>query len=387
MNIFTIPVKNLKVKFFKTFLLVFVFSIGITSVIGLNKISKTVSHALEDKMNRFGANILVYPKIDEVNISYGGIQLGNISYEVKYLSESRIRENILSIKNRENISAVAPKLVKTYEIDNKVMGIVGIDIDEEKKIKSYWHIDGKMFENERSVILGEGAATILNKKIGDFIEIFREKHTISGIISKTGSEEDNMIFMDLHNLQRLTQSEDKVNFVEVSALCAGCPIDEIVAQIRGKNPHAEINAIQKIVKQRMSAINFVERLAYILSLVIILTACFMIAIFMYASVNERKKEIGILRALGYSKFNIFSIFTIESILIGAFSGLAGYIGGYFLSIELLKVLDITENVHISFSIIELSLSVLIVVLLSGLSSTFPSLKASKISPSEALISL
>jgi len=68
---------------------------------------------------------------------------------------------------------------------------------------------------------------------------------------------------------------------------------------------AEINAVQKMVKQRMSAVNFVEKIALILSLVIVVTACFMIGIFMYASVNERKKEIGILRAIGYSTFNIF----------------------------------------------------------------------------------
>lgn len=387
MNIFTIPIKNLKVRLFKTVLLVFVFSIGITSVVGLNKISKTVSHAMEEKMNKFGANILVYPKIDEVNINYGGIQLGNISYEIEYLSESQVRESILSIRNRENISAIAPKLIKTYKFDEKVMGVVGIDVDEEKKIKSYWDISGAMPQDEKSVLLGKNAAITLGKTEGDFIEIFGEKFTVSGIISKTGSEEDHMIFIDLHTLQRLTNSEDKVNFVEVSALCAGCPIDEIVYQIKEKIPSAEINAVLKIVKERMSAINFVHRLAYILSLVIILTACFMIGIFMYASVNERKKEIGILRALGYSKFNIFSIFTIESLLIGKFSGFVGYIGGYFLSIQLLNILDITENVHITFNIFELLLTVLAVIFLSGLSATLPSLKASKISPSEALISL
>jgi len=74
-----------------------VFSIGITSVVGLNKISKTVSHGLEEKMNKFGANILIYPKTDEVTVSYGGVQLGSLSYEVKYLPQKETVDKILSI--------------------------------------------------------------------------------------------------------------------------------------------------------------------------------------------------------------------------------------------------------------------------------------------------
>jgi len=132
-----------------------------------------------------------------------------------------------------------------------------------------------------------------------------------------------------------------------------------------------------MVKQRMSAVNFVEKIALILSLVIVVTACFMIAIFMYASVNERRKEIGILRAIGYSKFNIFSIFTTEALVIGLFSGIIGYVGGYLLSIKLIKILEITEGVHISFGVLEGAVTVVLVAVLAVISSTFPSFKASK----------
>jgi len=68
---------------------------------------------------------------------------------------------------------------------------------------------------------------------------------VSGIIAKTGSEEDNLAFMDIFTLQKLTSSSNKINFIEVSALCSGCPIDDIVNQIRSKINDAEINAVQK----------------------------------------------------------------------------------------------------------------------------------------------
>jgi len=97
MTIFTIPIKNLKVKFFKTLILILVFSIGIVSSVALNKVSSTVSHTLEEKLNKFGANILIYPKTDEISVSYGGVHLGNLSYEVKYLSEKDVTKKIKNI--------------------------------------------------------------------------------------------------------------------------------------------------------------------------------------------------------------------------------------------------------------------------------------------------
>ncbi|UOD35693.1 ABC transporter permease [Deferribacteraceae bacterium V6Fe1] len=387
MTIFTIPLKNLKVKFFKTLILMLVFSIGIISSVALNKVSSTVSHALEEKLNKFGANILVYPKTDEINVSYGGVHLGNLSYEVKYLSEKDVTEKIRNIDLKKNISAVAPKLVKATKVNNTLTGIVGINKTEELKIKNYWQVKGKMMEREDEVIIGENLASRLNKTLNDRIDIFEQSFIISGILEKTGSEEDNLIFMDLHMLQKVTNSADKINFVEVSALCSGCPIDDIVSQIKTKLPDTEINAVQKMVKQRMSAISFVEKLTSILSAVIIFIACFMLAIFMLSSVTERKKEIGILRAVGYSRTNIFTIFITEALIVGIISGLFGYIGGYYLSFEILHILNIGESIKITFSIAENIFVVASVGIIAVLSSSLPAFKAAKITPSEALIAL
>jgi len=387
MTIFSIPLKNLKVKFFKTLILMLVFSIGIISSVALNKVSSTVSHSLEEKLNKFGANILVYPKTDEINVSYGGVHLSNLSYEIKYLSENEVTQKIRNIEFNKNISAVAPKLVKATKIDNALTGIVGVNTKEELKIKNYWQVNGKMMEREDEVIIGENIASRLNKTLNDRIDIFERSFIISGILEKTGSEEDNLIFMDLHMLQKITNSPDKINFVEVSALCSGCPIDDIVSQIKAKLPGTEINAVQKMVKQRMSAVSFVEKLASILSAIIIFIACFMLAIFMLSSVTERKKEIGILRAVGYSRTNIFTIFITEALIVGIISGLFGYIGGYYLSFEILNLLNIGESINLTFNIVENIFVVAAVGLIAVLSSSLPAYKAAKITPSEALIAL
>ncbi|ADD68729.1 protein of unknown function DUF214 [Denitrovibrio acetiphilus DSM 12809] len=382
MNIFTIPVRNLKRKLMRTSILVAVFTVGILSVVMLYNVSETIGHSLEKKMTEFGANILIYPKTDSLNVSYGGFSLGNLSYEVEYLPEKETTEAIRGIDLNGNISAVAPKLIALTKFNDQNMAVTGVLWGEEKRIKSYWAVDGKMPESPEEAIIGYRAADLLGVSINTPIQIGTGTVTITGILQKTGTEDDNLVFADLHAIQQYTGKQNLINFVEVAALCSGCPIGDIVSQIQAKLPDTDINALQNVVKQRMTTINYVKRIVLLVSGVILIIACFMLSMFMLASVNERKKEIGILRAVGYSSSKIFIIFGFEALLIGILSGVLGYLGGYFSSMELLKRVDIAGSADITFDPLVMLVSVLFVGLLSVASSAVPALKATKIQPTE-----
>jgi len=94
-----------------------------------------------------------------------------------------------------------------------------------------------------------------------------------------------------------------------------------------------------------------------------------------------------MRSLGFSKPGIFGIFCFEAMIIGVFAGAIGYIGGYWLSLKVLAVLDMAEGATLSFSPADMGLTCLFIVGVSVLSAFFPAWKASTIEPSEALISL
>ncbi|PLX67290.1 MAG: ABC transporter permease [Denitrovibrio sp.] len=382
MNILTLPLKNLKRKLLRTGILITVFTVGILSVVMLYNVSETIGHSLEKKMTEFGANILIYPKSDSLNVSYGGFSLGNLSYSVKYLSEKETNDSIRSIANKENISTVAPKLVELGTYKEQPVAVTGIIWAEEFRIKNYWALDGKMPVNPNEAIIGSRAADLLGITINSPINLGTGTVIITGILKKTGTEDDNLIFADLHSVQSLAGKQDKINFIEVAALCSGCPIDDIVAQIQSKLPNTDINALQNIVKQRMSTINYVKRLVLMVSVVILVIACFMLSMFMLASVNERKKEIGLLRAIGYSSSKIFIIFGFEAMIIGIFAGVLGYLGGYVSSVQLLSRIDIEGTGHILFDPALMATATLFVAVLSVLSAALPALKATKIQPTD-----
>lgn len=382
MNIFTLPVRNLKRKLMRTAILIAVFTVGILSVVMLYNVSETIGHSLEKKMTQFGANVLVYPKSESLNISYGGFSMGNLNYQVKYLPEKDTVYKIRNIEFKENISTVAPKLVSLAKYNEKPVAVTGVIWEEEIRIKSYWAVEGKMPEEPTEAIIGKRAADLLGISINTPVNLGSGVITISGILHKTGTEDDNLIFANLHTVQAYTDKKDMINFVEVAALCAGCPIEEIVAQIQTNLPDTDINALQNIVKQRMSTIEYVKKMVLLVSGVILIIACFMLSMFMLASVNERKKEIGILRAVGYSGAKIFLIFGFEAMLIGSLAGILGYIGGYYSSIELLSRINMGENEHIAFSITALITSTVLVGLLSVISASIPAMKATRVQPTD-----
>ena len=387
MNILTIPVRNLRRKLLRTSLLLLIFTIGILSMVTINNVSQSVGESLERKLNQFGANIIIYPSTKTLNVNYGGFDVGSLSYNINYLNGSEVVSSIKTIEFNKNISAVAPKLVSLENYMEQPIVVVGVDWTEELKIKNHWIIEGEIPSEPADILSGSEVAEYHGFSIGDMVRFGSTDYRVTGILHKTGSDDDGVIFMALVQLQGLSGKSGLVNFVEVAALCSGCPIEDIVAQISDKLPHTDIKALQSIVMQRMSAVGFVKRLAGAVSLVILLTASFMIALFMFTSVNERKREIGVLRSLGYSRFTVFSIFCFEALVIGIISGVLGYIVGFFVSYKVLDIIQFGEVTHITFDFVQFFLTFLIVTVLSVVASLIPAWKASKVDPSEALIML
>jgi putative ABC transport system permease protein len=437
MNILTIALRNARKKWVRTFLLLLVFTLGVVSIVSLNFVSRVVGEGLEKKLVSFGANILVSPKSEKLTVSYGGFALGDMLFDVTYLDEKDTIAKIDGIALRKNVSVIAPKLVVMDRVRGAAVAIVGVRFEQEKLLKGYWMVEqgalpgedpaeaaAKLAMREQAaaehkdmapanapapsnatdlakapaaaqphgphqsaVLAGSAAAAKLGLKLGDTVPLGRGHLVVTGILAPTGSEDDNVLLADLSFVQKATGRPGKANFVEVAALCSGCPIEDIVAQIAEVLPGVEIKALRNVVEQRMYSVHFVKKLILSVSLVILLTGCSMVGISMLSAVNERKKEIGILRSLGFSRRAVFSIFCAEAASVGLLAGLIGYASGYAVSFRILAVLDMAEGAAIAFEPLHLAATALILALLTSLASLFPAWKAAAIEPSEALVTL
>lgn len=401
MNLLTIPWRNSRRKWQRTTLLLAVFTLGVLSIVALDRVSSVVGESLERKLTAYGANILVTPERETLTVSYGGLSLGDMAVATAALDADDAVARIRGIGLAERVSAVAPKLVAMVDARSGAgaptrVGLVGVRFDKERIIKNYWGLDGQYpdkadqvpgSEGRMAVLAGADVAGHLGLTPGSELELDGRPAVVTGVILPTGSDDDSVILADLGAVQDLAGRPGQADFVEVSALCSGCPIEDITAQIAKALPHAEVKALQSVVASRMASISFVRRLVLTVSVVILLTACSMIGLSMLSAVNERRREIGVLRSLGYSRGAVFGIFCAEALAVGLVSGLAGYVAGHLASFKVIADLDVAGTAAPPFGAGELALTCLFVALLSVLSSTLPALKAARIQPGEALVAL
>ena len=387
MNLFTISLKNMGRKPAKTSLLLLVFSLGVMSIVALYQVSLVVGVSLEQKLTAFGANIVVKPSTETLSVSYGGFHMGDMLLDVKDLQEAETTAAIRSIALNDRISVVAPKLVTMLKLDELAVAVVGVNWEDELGIKSYWATDGAFPQQPDEILIGSLAAKKLGIRTGDTLPLYNRVFKISGTLLETGSDDDSVILMDLGRLQEMLGQPGAISFVEVSALCAGCPIEDIVAQIQTNLPKTSVIALQNIVNQRMSSVHFVQKLALSISLVILVTASAMVGLSMLSSVNERRKDIGILRSLGYGKSRVFMIFCLEAGLIGALAGAVGYLVGFGASLKTLEFLSLADGARPVFSIAQLAVCVSIFPMITILSALYPAWRGASVEPSQALVSL
>jgi putative ABC transport system permease protein len=120
-----------------------------------------------------------------------------------------------------------------------------------------------------------------------------------------------------------------------------------------------------------------NRISLIILIIILVVGSVSIGNYMWANVNERKREIGILRMIGYSKGSIYNILLTKAILIGIAGGISGFLAGaliaYFLGPSIAGI-----NVLPVFSLFYWSLILSIIITVIG--SIIPAHLASKFEP-------
>jgi putative ABC transport system permease protein len=152
-------------------------------------------------------------------------------------------------------------------------------------------------------------------------------------------------------------------------------------------PGSEVRALAQVAESRMYSVRFAQNLAFSVSLVILLTACAMLVMSMLSSVAERKREIGIMRSVGFSRAGVAAVFVAEALCIGLAAGICGYAAGRLLTAYVLHRLDAGDVGALSFDPAACAAVVLLAVLSAGLAALFPAWRAGRVEPAEALVAL
>jgi len=384
MRLTDIALQNLRRRKMRSALLVISVIIGVASIIFLYATTQAMKEDVANKLDQFGSNILILPDAGEA-MTFGGITV-EAPTQVKELDMSLI-PLMKTIKNKETLATIAPKLLVDTKIKGQEILLLGVDFPQELHLKKWWKIDGlakNQIPTSNEVILGSDAARSLDLSLKQTITIKGQDFKVAGVVQPTGSaENDQAVFLDLAMLQKLSNRPNAISLIEAAAFCYTCPIDKVTAQLKAILPGTKVTALRSTLASRNDTINRFNLFARIVSLILFLASSLVITMTMKSSVEERTREIGILRAIGFRKRHIIQIVLTEAGLLSVLGGLLGYLLGMGAAVSFGSVL-VKAQVQILWQSNLLVYALTASLLIGLLASLYPAWKAAKLDPAESL---
>jgi putative ABC transport system permease protein len=170
------------------------------------------------------------------------------------------------------------------------------------------------------------ASRFQNCGLGETLTVNGTPFEIVGLFAAGGSTAESEVWTDVNNLRDARkQSDERYSVVMLQAADREAR-DAIVKRIKTDNDEfkaLEIKDEKEYYKSQLKAMEYIRWIGYILAVFLSLGASFGAANTMYSAVATRAREIGTLRALGFSRRSVLTSFLLESVVLCLIGGALG----------------------------------------------------------------
>ena len=374
-------------------------TLGIGVIVGIRSVAVVSEKAVAVNLDNLGANILVLPQGASVDDYY------TADIDAPTFPEDYVERIVTStLPGLDNLS---PKMTRRVKIGEYSIVLTGILPASEIASKPIWQTAGLLgndlqttcaltnplnqshgFEDERlqrksidslglhDCLVGSAAAMRLGLSEGSKIKIKNSEFLVAKVLPETGIVDDDRIFAHLHTVQDLLGISHQISAIEIMGCCNAIS-DGLLSKLRNILPDTRITTIGQIVSTQIETNRLMNKVSLIFLVIILFVGGISIGNFMWANVNERKKEIGILLMIGTPKSSIYTMLLVKATILGLVGGVLGYaigtIAGMILGPQLAGIIVRPVPVFLVWSIL---LSIVIAVL----GSLLPAYLAAKIEP-------
>ena len=293
-------------------------AMGATILSGLVTIYYDIPRQMGKEFRSYGANMLVIPTNPDKKITNDQLD------EIKSLIPSG------------KLVGQAPYIYINAKINEQPYMLAGTDLKGAKENSPYWLIDGSWPEKSREVLIGSEVSKALELKEGDKIIINTPKvngegsidtnFVVSGVVT-TGGKEEELIFMGIDDISQLVKDKD-FDVVEYSIEAEQNDLSKIVSNISQKDGSLTPQMVKRVTASQDIVLNKLQALVFIVTIIVLFIMMICVSTTMMAVVTERRKEIGLKKALGATNSSVIVDFLGEGAFLGVFGGLLGVALGY-----------------------------------------------------------
>ncbi|TFH35509.1 MAG: ABC transporter permease, partial [Anaerolineales bacterium] len=355
----------------RTFLTVLGISVGIAAIVGLGALAEGFEAGYTSMLSGSSAD-LVLSQPNALDISLSAIEEG-IGPELAAMSEI------------DDISGMLEGFVQTE--GSPFFFVFGYPLDS-FLLERFQIIDGHAFHSReaetsrRAIWIGSAAAESLNKEIGDSLRLGDSLFEVIGIYQTGDPLEDSGSVMPLSEAQIMLGKPRQVSLFYIRL--TNPDLDErLITRIERRFPDLAIGTTSDFLDNQIMGdamrgyVWAIAGLAIVIGGVTMTNAQLM-------SVYERTREIGVLRAVGWSKGRVLRMVLAESVFVGILGGLLGIAMAWGLLIIFSDVFQMFGATSTSIGPSLLAQALITVFTLGLIGGIYPAWRASRLEPVEAL---
>lgn len=407
----TFATKNLLRRPVRSLLTIAGVSLAVAVAVSLGGFNLGYRQALDHSIERLGFQIMVMAKgcpYEAATMMLKGgtglLYLPDNVYDTVKADESvlSITPIFVGVASKEGSSIRDDEGTKSFSI------IAGIDVASFKVMKPWMQFktgagyDGGRWFDQNSpteVVLGFEAAQYEQRKVGDTFyatitpngrtEAETREFKITGILERTGTQDDGTVFMPLKNAQTLFNRPNELTIIGIKLKKFGAVE---LREFEGrwlKIPEVQVVSLEQVKGTLVSLVGTAQVMIGAVAIIAVIVAVIGVVNTILMSVYERTGEIGVMKAIGAYRGDIFKLIWLETLSVCVLGGILGCLIAIVGAGLVEAAIHALINLGVQGSIVRItpgliSSSLLVSVLLGFFAGLYPAWRAASMRPIEAI---
>jgi len=371
-NLVTLALRNLGRRRARTAIVTLSVGVAIGMALTLLAISESIENGTREGVDERGADLTIIDR-DASDIFSGFIPQG-------------MGARIAAVAG---VAGVAGELVTFAPVDHEAQRLI-VGWPEESFFWRNMPIeDGRLptRNDSRVAILGAGTAAKLNKKTGDSLDIFEDQFRIVAVAGYRSALNRSLIILPLKDLQEISFKNNQVTVyhIKLAPDLGAAEIDRVERDVEKLGRLQAAPTDQLLSRDRnISVLKAVSRsiswVALVLGGLSVLSALLM-------AIQERTREIGVMRAIGWNVPRTMVSIVLEGLLMGVAGCVIGFLVNYAASFLFSSIPQIGSYLAFRLNIQSTAPAMLAAIALCALGALYPAWRAAARTPAEAIRSL